>query len=70
MDPGFLDVFHDAGDLDLPAIRDGIDIDLDRVPQIAVDQDRTGPGHRDGMGNVTMQTGASCTISIARPPRT
>ena len=57
MDPGFLDMFHDAGDLDLPAIGDGIDIDLDCVPQIAVDQDRAGSRYRDGVGNVALQTG-------------
>ena len=42
MDAGFLDMLHDAGDVDLVAVGDGIDIDLDRVLQIAVDQHRAG----------------------------
>ncbi len=42
MDPGFLDMLHDSGDINLGAVGDGIDIDLDRVLQIAVDQDRAG----------------------------
>src|SRR5262249_53291523 len=57
MDPGLLDVFHDAGDLDYPTVGYGIDIDLDRVLQITVDQHRAGPGHQDGVADVAMEPG-------------
>ena len=40
MDAGFLDMLHDAGDEDLVAVGERVDIDLDRVLQIAVDQHR------------------------------
>ena len=40
MDPGFLDMLEDAGDRDLLAVADRVDVDLDRVAQIAVDQHR------------------------------
>src|ERR1700722_14567108 len=38
MDPSFLDVFHDASDVDGVAITYAIDVDFDRVIQIAIDQ--------------------------------
>ena len=44
MDPGLLDMLHDAGDIDLSAVGDRVDIDLDRILQIAVDQHRAGTG--------------------------
>ena len=40
MDAGFLDMLHDAGDIDGLAVGDAVHIDLDRVVQVAVDQHR------------------------------
>ena len=40
MHAGLLDVFHDAADDDLRAIREGIDVDLGRIVQEAVQQHR------------------------------
>ena len=45
MDAGFLDMLHDAGDDDVGAVADRVDIDLDRVAQILVDQHRAVAGH-------------------------
>jgi len=43
MDAGFLDVLHDAGDVDVLAVGDGVDVDLDGVLQIRIQQDGTVP---------------------------
>ena len=40
MDAGFLDMLEDARDRDVGAVADRVDVDLDRVAQIAVDQHR------------------------------
>ena len=40
MDPGLLDVLHDPGDPDVVAVAQGVDVDLDRVLQEAVEVDR------------------------------
>ena len=40
MDAGLLDVLHDAGDEDVLAVGQAIDVDLDGVGEIAVDQQR------------------------------
>ena len=40
MHPGFLDVLHDAGDVDVPAVGDAVDVDFDCIGEIAVDQQR------------------------------
>ena len=40
MNPGLLDMFHDAGDMHGVAVGECVDIDLDRVGEIAVDQQR------------------------------
>ena len=67
MDAGLLDMLHDAGDIDLVAVGDGIDIDLDRVLQIAVDQHRAGAGHGDGAADVALQPGR-IVDDLHRPP--
>jgi hypothetical protein len=46
MDAGFLDVFHDAGDIDVGAVAQAVDIDLDGVGQVAVKQQRVGAQQR------------------------
>ena len=43
MDAGFLDVLHDAGDVDAFAVADAVDVDFDRVLQVSVDQDGLSP---------------------------
>ncbi len=42
MDAGLLDMLHDAGDVDVVAVGDGVDIDLDGIGQVLVDEQRTG----------------------------
>ena len=42
MDPGLLDMLHDAGDIDGLAVGQHVDIDLDRILQVTVDQHRVG----------------------------
>src|SRR5690606_29886092 len=37
---GFLDVLHDSGDIDVVAVAQGVDIDLDGFRQIGVEQQR------------------------------
>ncbi len=41
MHAGFLDMLHDAGDEGVLAVGQAIDIDFDRIRQIAVEQQRT-----------------------------
>ena len=40
MDAGLLDVLHDAGDEDVLAVGERVDVDLDRVGQVAVEEER------------------------------
>ena len=40
MDAGLLDVLHDAGDEHVLAVAERVDVDLDRVRQVAVEQER------------------------------
>ena len=47
MDAGFLDVLHDAGDVAVLAVGQAIDVDLDRVGEVAVDQERALFRHRE-----------------------
>ena len=54
MDAGFLDMLHDSRDIDGFAVADAVDIDLDRVVQIAVDQDGVVAGDADGLAHVPM----------------
>jgi len=44
VDAGFLDVLHDAGQEQLGAVVQGVDVDLDRVVEELVDQDRLRAG--------------------------
>src|SRR6185312_2063916 len=53
VNPGLLDVFHDAGYVDLRAVGDRIDIDLDRVLQIAVYEHRARSRDNDRTADVT-----------------
>ena len=51
MDPGALDVLHDAGDEDLLAVADGVDLDLHPF-EILVDEDGTAGRGIDGGGDI------------------
>ena len=42
VDPGLLDVLHDPADPDVLAVAQRVDVDLDRVLQEAVEEDRRG----------------------------
>ncbi len=69
MDPGLLDMLHDAGDFDIVAVGDGVDVDLDRVLQIAVDQHRARSRGADRMRHVAVEAGGdrARSPSPARP---
>ena len=55
MDPGFLDMLQDAGHRDVHAVADRVDIDLDRVAQIAVDQHRGRARHLHRGGDIKVE---------------
>ena len=55
MDAGFLDVLHDAGDMDLGAVRQRVDVDLDGIGQVAVEQNRVLARHVDGVADVALE---------------
>ena len=67
MDTGLLDVLHDAGDVDIVAIGDGVDIDFDRVLQIAVMQPdpRTRRDRFTLMADIAVKPGAGQQSSAA-----
>ena len=44
VDAGLLDVLHDAADVELGAVVERVDVDLDRVVEEPVDQQRASPG--------------------------
>src|ERR1700722_9203892 len=67
MDACFLDMFHDPGDVDGLPIADAVDIDLDRVVQVAVDQNRVIAGYTHRLPHVTVQAGA-VVHDLHRPP--
>src|SRR3546814_20134822 len=57
MDAGFLDMLHDAGNADVLAVGDGVDVDLDRVAQILVDQDRAVARDLDRSVDISVELG-------------
>jgi hypothetical protein len=58
MDAGFLDMLQHAGDVDVVAVGNAVDIDLDRVIEIAVDQHRVFAGDTHGLAHVAVELGA------------
>ena len=52
MNAGFLDMLHDAGDERVLAVGETIDVDLDRVGQITINQERPLFRYRDLGGPV------------------
>ena len=46
VDAGLLDVLHDPADPDVLAVAQRVDVDLDRVLEEAVEEDRAGPSRR------------------------
>ena len=57
MDAGLLDMFHDAADIDILAIAQRVDIDLDGVAQEAVDQHRIVTGHNHRVAHIAFKVG-------------
>ncbi len=55
MDPRLLDMLEDAGDRDVLAVADRVDIDLDRVAQIAVDQNRRRARYLNRRGDIMIE---------------
>ena len=55
MDSGLLDVLHDAADHHLGAVADAVDVDLDRVVEEAVEQDRRLLAHLDRLAHVALE---------------
>ena len=67
MDAGFLDMLQHAGNDDLPAVADRIDIDLDRVAQILVDQNRRLGRNLDLVGDIVVEL-LGAVDDFHRPP--
>ena len=67
MDPGLLDMLEDAGDRDLLAVADRVDVDLDRVAQIAVDQHRRCARHLHRGGDIMVEL-LGPVDDLHRPP--
>ena len=67
MDPGLLDVLHDPGDEDVASVRQGIDVDLDRVLEKPVDEDRGVAGRLRGLVDVAFE-GVLAVGDLHRPP--
>ena len=61
MDSRLLNMLHDAGDVDILAVGNGIDIDLDRVGEEAVDEDRRIAEQAHRGGNIVGQRAAVAT---------
>ncbi len=57
MHAGLLDVLHDAGDVDVRAVAEGVDVDFGGVGEVAVEQDRGVAGDLDGGGDVAGELG-------------
>ena len=58
MNAGLLDVLHDAADDDRAGrIGDGVDVELERVLEELVDQDRMSGRRRDRVGHVAIERG-------------
>ena len=55
MDAGLFDVLHDAADVDLVAVAERVDVDLDRILQETVDQHRVFGRQFSGAGDVALQ---------------
>jgi hypothetical protein len=68
---GLLDVFHDPGDDDGAAVGDRVDVELGRVVEELVDQDRVVRGRADRRAHVLGELASGLwTTRIARPPST
>jgi hypothetical protein len=66
-----LDVLHDAADIDVLAVADRIDVDLDREIEEAVEQHRGCRSTREPRRSYRRAGRSSLkTTSIARPPST
>ena len=70
MNPGLLDMLHDAGDVDVRAVGDGVDVDFGGVGEIAVEQNRRVARDLTASRMYRASWASSRTISIARPPST
>ncbi|CAM5561414.1 hypothetical protein SBADM41S_01616 [Streptomyces badius] len=72
--PAFLDVLHDAAEVELVAVVEGVHVDLDGVVEEAVDQDRPGGADLGGLGDVGGEAGlvvhdlhAAAAEDVGRP---
>ena len=57
MDAGFFDVFHDAGEVDVGAVAEGVNVDFDGVVEEAVDEDGVVGGDFGGSLDVVGEGG-------------
>ena len=55
MDAGLLDMLHDAGNVDGLAVRDGVDVNLDRVLEVGIDEHRVVARNLDGGLHVAVE---------------
>jgi hypothetical protein len=74
VDAGLLDVLHDAAQVEVLAIEEGVHVDLDGVVQEPVDQHRVlgaglgGPAHVGGQGVVVVDDlHAAAAEHVGRP---
>ena len=57
VDAGLFDVLHDARDMDVIAVTQGVNVKLGRAGQIAVEQNGAIAGNHNGLFDVAFQTG-------------
>src|ERR687897_90693 len=55
MDAGLLDVLHDAGDEHVFAVAERVDVDLDRVREVAVEEERVLAEHRVDLAGLVVR---------------
>ena len=70
MDARLLDMLHDPGDPHRLVVGHDVDVDLDRILQVAVDQDWPDVGDPRASVMKLRTSSAEWTIRIARPPST
>ena len=66
VDPGLLDVLHHRADVHVDAVAEGVDVDLDRVLEEAIDEHRAA----DTAAIAAWSCSSSSQTRIARPPST
>ena len=66
VDPGLLDVLHDPAEVEVGAVEERVDVDLDGVLQEPVDQHGVGGAQVGGLGDVGLERGV--VVDDLHPP--